>query len=177
MNSPLDEYVPIVLPAGWNTEKDCAYFESRWHPEPTYTDALWRFMRFHHGIYVETLDTALRYFRDHDAALVFIEPSCLTPLEKIRILSEIAGQSARAVTYRSRLVDALRACAISERERMRVLREYRAAGEHAWMYPVVAVIDYLGASAYELEECLVCEDEQATPYFQEPPHPTDQGLG
>ena len=94
----MTDLLPISLPANWNEEKDCAYFEDRWEPAPSYTDALWWWMRFHHGDYVQTLDVALRYFRRHDATLVDTDLGCLTSHEKVTILLEIAGSSPRVST-------------------------------------------------------------------------------
>lgn len=153
------EHVPISLPAGWDAARDCAYFEERWEPVPSYTEALWEWMRFHHGNHVRALDLALCYFRRHDARLVDTDPGCLTPGEKIAILQEIAATSPRVAGYRGRLLEALAECAFAQAERGRVLEEYRLAGEHAWMYPVIEAIDYLGGSALELEETMACETE------------------
>ena len=134
-------------------------FEDRWQPRPSYTDALWGAMRFHHGVFARTLDESLRYLRRRDATLVHVEPRCLTPAEKIGVLLEVARSGASVAGYRERLVAALTACESAESERQRVVREYRLAGEHAWMYPVVEAIDRIGDAAFELDETMYCENE------------------
>ncbi len=106
-------------------------------------------MRFHHGELVRTLD----------ARLVGTDLSCLSPTEKIAILQEIAAQSSHVVAYRSRLLEALAGSAFAEAESERVLKKYRLAGEHAWMYPVIEAIDCVGEAVIELDETMMCENE------------------
>ena len=153
------DLIPIALPIGWDAAQDCAYLEERWEPVPSYTAALWEWMRFHHGCYVRTLDTALHYFRRQNPTLVEIDLSCLTSGEKIAILQEIAASTPFVAAYRPRLLEALAECEFAEAERGRVLRDYRLAGEHAWLYPVIEVIDYLGTASLDLDETMVCENE------------------
>lgn len=115
-------------------------------------------MRFHHGVFVRTLDSTLDYLRRRDATLVHVEPRCLSPAEKIEALLEIARASTVVAGYRERFVEALVECEFAEGERRRVLGEYRRAGEHAWMYPVVEAIDLIGDAAFLLDEAMLCEN-------------------
>ena len=151
--------LPISVPAGWDGEKDCTHFEERWEPVPSYATALWEWMRYHYGEYVQTLDAASRYFRQKDATLVDVDLRCMTPLEKIAALLEIAKGSRQVAPYRSRLLEDLSDCQLAETERERVVKEYRLAGDHAWMYPVIEAVDYLGTAAFLLEETMACENE------------------
>ncbi len=150
---------PISLPASWDAARDCAYFDERWDAVPSYAAALGEWMRFHHGAHVRTLNTALRYFRGHDADRADMALGGLTPGEKVALLQEIAARSPRVAAYRPRLLETLVGSAFAEAERVRVLGEYLRAGEHAWMYPVIEAIDYVGTAAVELDETLNCETE------------------
>ena len=114
-------------------------------------------MRFHHGNFVDALDSSLQYFHRQDATLVHVEAGSLTSLEKIAALQEFAHTSRHVAHFRERLLDDLRACEFTERERARVLGAYRLAGEQAWMYPVVELIDYLGGAGVFLDETRRCE--------------------
>jgi hypothetical protein len=156
----MTELLPtIVVPADWNAQKDCEYFEERWKPLPTYTEALWHWMRFHHGFLVKTLSRSLRYVHERDATLVYIDPLCLSAGEKIEVLLKIAATSAVVAGYRRRLQDHLRICEFAERERRRVVRAHSLAGEHAWLYPVIEAIDYIGHAAFLLDETMACEND------------------
>ena len=154
---------PIILPPDWDEQKDCEYFEERCMPKTSYSAALWEWMRYHHGVMVKVLDAALLCYRRRDATLVPVELQCLTPAEKIEILAEFAASSTLVEAYRTDLVEALKDLAHSEAERMRVIREYRRAGDHAWTYPVIEVIDYLGEAAFGLDLFLSshCKDYQS----------------
>ena len=148
----------IHLPVGWNAEKNCEYFNERWHPQPSYAEALWRWMRFHYGCFDQALTQALRYLHERDATRVWIEPSCLAADEKIEILLGIAETSNVVAAYRPRLLDHLHACRFAESERRRIVRAHYLAGEQAWLYPVVEVIDYIGDAAFLLRETMMCEN-------------------
>ena len=150
MYSLLDQYVPITVPESWDAETDCAYFEERWHPEPSYTGALWEAMRCWYEDFVKTLDRTLRYFRMHDASLVYIELSCLTPLEKIETLSEIASHNPRTAADCPRLFEALQACEIRHRHRLLGRLRIRLDGMHGLRGPRIAVLPRSGFSAREL---------------------------
>ncbi len=167
-----EAFAPIVLPAGWDAQKDCEHFEERWDPDPTYAKGLWRMMRFHFGYFATTLDASLYYFGRKDATLVHVEPRCLSTAEKIEILQEVARTSELVAHYRDRLIEDLRHCEISENERQRVLREYRLARDGAWLYPVIEVIDYLGDAGTYLLETMDAENGDfqriADERFEEP---------
>ncbi len=154
-----ERIAPIIVPTGWDAQRDCDYFEARWRPDPTCTDVLWRMMRFHFGVFQSTLDAGLYYFQRKDATLVHIEPRCLTPLEKIEVFFEVARTSYYVASFKERLLEDLQACDFTERERQRVLREYRLARDGAWMYPVIELIDYLGGCGVHLDETMQCETE------------------
>ena len=147
------------MPADWDEQKDCDHFDERWTPEPSYATMLWAMMRLHGGLFAAALDASLAYFQRKDATLVHVEPLCLSAREKIEALLEFAQASPRAAHFRERLLADLQACEFTERERERVLREYRQARDGAWMYPVVEVIDYLGDAAVYLNETMGAENE------------------
>ena len=149
----------ITLPPDWDEEKDCRYFLERWAPDPSYTQSLWEWMRFHYRDYARAINAALRCSRSCDAALTHIEPMCLTPVEKIRIVLDSVRGKPQLFTDPARLIEDLQACEVVEGERARILDEYRRAGDSAWMYPVIELIDYLGAAAAELGETVERENE------------------
>ena len=155
-----DRFPPIIVPAHWDAQQDFAYFDERWSTKATtYTEALWRMMSFHCSCFMRTLDGSLHYFQVKNWVALPTDPRCLTPAEKIEILRDAARSSPALAQYRERLLEDLEGCARVEHERQRVLREHRLAGEQAWMYPVIELIDYLGDMAAELEETMHCELE------------------
>lgn len=154
-----DAFQPIVLPADWDEQKDCDHFLERWEPEPSYATVLWAMMRLHGSLFAAALDASLAYFQRQDATLIHVEPRCLSAREKIEALLEFAQASTRVAHFRNRLLADLQACEFTERERERVLREYRRARDEAWMYPVIEVIDYLGDAGVYLNETMGAENE------------------
>ena len=149
----------ITLPPRWNARKDCRHFAERWDPDPSYTEALWERARFHHRNFLHAIERALRCAGACDATLTHIEPCCLTPAEKIDIVLGSVRSRPRVFVDPGRMLKYLLAGQFVEKERARVLREYRLAGDQAWMYPVVELIDYFGDVAAELRDTVKCEKE------------------
>jgi hypothetical protein len=158
----VEPLIPITIPPDWDAEKDCEYVEKNLYsadPASSYTTALWDAMRFHYGEFVHTLNASLAYFCRHDARLTRIEPSCLTAAETIAALIEVAKTSNLVASCRERLLEVLAACEFTEAERHRILKAYRLAGDHAWMYPVIELLDWIGYSNCLLDQTMLQNDD------------------
>lgn len=156
---PHKDFPRITLPPDWDEQKDCEYFEDRWRPNPSYTTALWGWFLFHYEGFLHTLEAAIAYFRRHDASLVFVPSICLSVSEKLAFLRALAESHPLAAHFRERLVEAIDACEAMESERARVLKEYQTAGDDGWLYPVVALADYVGGAHSLLDEAMACEND------------------
>lgn len=152
-----DRLLPITLPAGWTAEQDLAYLEERWDPVPSHAEALARRLDFHFDGFQAALDHCLRYFQARRLTDWRLRPRCLPPAEQIELLVDLVRRRPEVAPFRARLLEDLSACAHSERERARILREHRLAGERTWLYPLVELADYLGGAGIFLEETMRCE--------------------
>ena len=154
----------ICLPPDWNAQKDYDHFIALLgHPPGSHTEALWELVRFHYDNLRATVEQTLRCAYTCDATLPCIEPSCLTSLEKIEAVLDSVRRRPQVYADPPRLLEYLEACRFAEHERARVLRDYRLAGDQAWMYPIMELLDMIGGVAADLRDT-VRHEEKARPH-------------
>ena len=66
-------------------------------------------------------------------------------------------EGSKTDSYRERFQEDLRFCRFVLGEHARIMPTYAKGHEHTWLFPLVAVADYLVCAAMAIEESMTCE--------------------
>ena len=149
------ELTPVVVPPGWTSEKDFAFFEDRFG-EPAgdyFSAALARVVQDYQEL-IDAADAALKYFEQRDHRLVTVHPATLTLSEKLMRLSIITNGRDASYRYKSRFAEHLHNAQWADQERRRIMESYYIKEEGTWLYSLCELADCLGCAGQQLEEAM-----------------------